>query len=125
MLNENTKNTLAKISGKFGEEAEKIYKEYGNFSLDDDQIDIINEEVYKVYLSEMKDYYNKDKIKSFSLEMCLLSFYVKFYGFDDILLLSKNHVDNEHLYLLSYFFLTLQNNNYIQNKLWSLLTFLN
>ena len=122
LLNENTKNTLAKISGKFGEEAEKIYKEYGNFSLDDDQIDIINEEVYKVYLSEMKDYYNKDKIKSFSLEMCLLSFYVKFYGFDDILLLSKNHVDNEHLYLLSYFFLTLQNNNYIQNKLWSLLT---
>ena len=121
-LKNEIKSILANISGKIGEEAEKIYETSGNFTLDDDSIDIINEAVYSSYLSQMKEYYNIAKIKSLSLEMCLLTFYVKYYGLDIYLSQSKIHVESEHLYLLSYYFLNLKTNNYIQKKLWTLLT---
>ena len=121
-IDNDTKSTLLEFSGKFGEEAEQIYKSKANFTLNDDYIDNINEAVYSLYFSEMKDYYNRAKIKSLGLEMCLLTFYVKFYGLENYLLQSRIHVENEHLYLLSYYFLNLKNNNYIQNKLWNLLT---
>jgi len=120
-LKDETKYKLANLTGKYGDEAEKIYNSFGNFTLESREIDIINRAVYSFYLSEMENYYNMAKIKTFSLEICILTFFAKFYKLENYLIQTRNCVDNEHIFLLSYYLLTIKNKNYIQNKLWSLL----
>ena len=66
----------------------------------------------------MKKYYNIDENKiNYSLEMCLLTFFVKFYGLYNYLEESKKLLDNNQLNSLAYYFLNIKNKNYIQNKL--------
>lgn len=121
LLDENLKEKLLSFSGKFGEEAEQIYNTTGNFTLDNKTINYINNEVYSLYYTSMQDFYGISKIKSHSLEMCLLTFFVKFYQLNNYLDDSKYHVVNEHLYMLAYYFLNIKNSIYIQNKLWTLI----
>ena len=122
-LNKGLLNKLVSLSGKFGEEAEEIFNTSGSFSISDFEIKIINKAVYSYYYSEMKKYYNIDKIKiNYSLEMCLLTFFVKFYGLYNYLEESKKLLDNNQLNSLAYYFLNIKNTNYIQNKLWNIIT---
>ena len=120
-LSQETGDKLMAVSGKFGKEAEALYNTTGKFTLTDREIDIINEKVYSYYFTQMQLFYGIDKIKIHSLEMCLLTFYVKFFGFDDYLEESKNYVVNEQLYNLAYYFLNIKNGIYYQNKLWTLI----
>ena len=121
-LKKETKAKLLKVSGKFGEEAELLYNSSeGYFTLSENEIDIINEEVYTYYLSELKNSFVNEKIKSYTLEMCLLTFFVKFYKLDSFLSEARNYVASEQYYMLSFYFLNIKNDKYIQNKIWSLL----
>ena len=120
-LEQDLKEKLISLCGKFGEDAELIYNTTGNFTLNNKTINDINNAVYSFYYSQMQNYYGIEKIKSHNLEMCLLTFYAKFYQLDSYLEDSKTHVINEHLYMLAYYFLNIKNDNYIQNKLWTLL----
>ena len=121
LLDNNIKDKLRSFSGKFGKEAEKIYNTTGKILLDDFQINIINTAVYSYYFPLMQNYYGIEKIKNHNLEMCLLTFYVKFYGLNNYLEETQNYVSNEQLYFLAYYFLNIKNSIYIQNKLWTLL----
>lgn len=121
LLDYNTKEKLRRFSGKFGEEAELIYNTTGIFSLSDFEINIINTVVYSYYFPLMQNYYGIEKIKNHNLEMCLFTFYVKFYGLNNYLEETRNYVSNQQLYILSYYFQNIKNSIYIQNKLWSLL----
>ena len=122
-LSPETKNILYTFSEKFGDEAEKILNLMGGFSLNNEEIDIINEAVYSFYSNEMKEkYLDKKKITSYSLEMCLLSFFVKYYGLDTYLSEVKKYIDSEQFYFLAYYFLNLKGDNYVQRKLWALIT---
>ena len=121
LLSQETRDKLIAVSGKFGEEAKILYNSTGNFELRADEIDIINEKVYSFYFTLMQNYYGPEKIKSHSLEMCLFTFFVKFYGINSYLEETKNYVGNEQLYMLAFYFLNLNNENYYQNKLWTLI----
>ena len=124
-LDERIKDKLKSISGKFGEDAENYFNSSGgNFSLNTNDINIINENVYSHYLSEMYNYYEVNNL-SYNLEMCLLTFFVKFYGLFNYLDESKNYLRNQQIYMLAYYFLYMKNSNYIQNKLWNLITLSN
>lgn len=124
-LDERIKDKLKSISGKFGEDAENYFNNSGgNFSLNTNDINIINENVYSHYLSEMYNYYEVNNL-SYNLEMCLLTFFVKFYGLFNYLDESKNYLRNQQIYMLAYYFLYMKNSNYIQNKLWNLITLSN
>ena len=72
----------------------------------------------------MYNYYEVDNL-SYNLEICLLTFFVKFYGLFDYLEESKNYLRNQQIYMLAYYFLNIKNSNYIQNKLWNLITLSN
>ena len=121
LLDEKLKDKLCNLTEKVGEEAEQIFNTTGNFTLDNKTINYINKVVYSFYYSQMQAYYGIEKIKSHNLEMCLLTFYAKFYNLGIYLDDSKIHVINEHLYMLAFYFLNIKNNLYIQNKLWTLL----
>lgn len=124
-LDERIKDKLKAISGKFGEEAENYFNNSGgNFTLNQNDINIINENVYSYYLSEMHNYYEVNNL-SYNLEMCLLTFFVKFYGLFSYLDESKNYLRLQQIYMLSYYFLYIKNSNYIQNKLWHIITLSN
>ena len=124
-LDERIKDKLKLISGKIGEDAENYFNNSdGNFTLNYNDINIINENVYSHYLSEMYNYYEVDNL-SYNLEICLLTFFVKFYGLFDYLEESKNYLRNQQIYMLAYYFLNIKNSNYIQNKLWNLITLSN
>ena len=121
-LSDETKYKLYLISGKFGEQAEEILNYIGDFTLNHYEISIINEKVYSLYSTEMKNkYFEPKKLKNYSLEMCLLTFFVKYYGLDSYLGEAKLYVDNEEYYILAYYFLNLKSNNYVQRKLWTLI----
>jgi hypothetical protein len=72
----------------------------------------------------MYNYYEVDNL-SYNLEMCLLTFFVKFYGMFDYLEESKQYLRKQQIYMLAYYFLNIKNSNYIQNKLWNLITLSN
>ena len=121
-LSRKTIEKLINISGKFGEEAELFFNSSeGNFTLDSEEVDIINEAVYSFYAEQLNNSVMNGKMKCYTLEMCLNTFYVKFYGLDNYITEARNYALNEQYYMLSFYFLNIKNDQYIQNKIWSLL----
>ena len=119
------KSELIKLIGKFGEEAESINEKLSlNFTKRD--VNYINEKVYEKYLIEMKDFFGLDKglskIYGFSFELNLLTFFVKYYGMEKYLLEAKKCLESGDLFLLSYYFLNLKSDNYVEQKLRSMVT---
>lgn len=120
-LDYNTREKLLSVSGKLGEEAAELYNTTGYFTLTDKEVDIINQAVYSYFLTEMKIYFINEKLKSYTLEICLLTFFAKFFGLSHYLEEARYYVVNEQYYMLSFYFLNIKNNNYFQSKIWTLL----
>ena len=129
-LDETDINTLLLIRNKFDKDAEDIIK---NISLDLSvkEINYINEQVYEQYYKEMIEFFEsnekgeKKKLEyGYNFEINLLTFYVKYYGMDIYLNEVKNLLfeNPNDLFLLSYFFINIKSDNYLQKKLWSINT---
>ena len=122
-LKEDDRNKLIKLIGKFGKDAEFIFKNI-TFDFNESKINYINKQVYNQYNIEMKKYFELDEEMNYSIELALLTFYVKYYKMDKYLSEAKEclKANKDNLFLLSYFFLNLRSDNYLQKKLWSLVT---
>ena len=128
LKNEDIKN-LQKLTGKYGKEAEDLFPKITfNFTLD--EINYINEQIYKVLYEEMLKFFDIEHEKGkndygISFEINLLTFFVKYYGMMDYLIEAKNILNentNNNLQLLSYYLLNIKSDNYYQKKLWSQVT---
>ena len=115
------KKILIKLIGKYGKIAEQFYKNT-SFSFTQDEIKNINEQVYKTYSEEMKNYFDLKKDYGYSFYLTLLTFFVKYYKMDKYLEEVKDFLQKDNLFLISYYFLNLKSDNYLQNKLWSMVT---
>ena len=126
-LKQDDRDKLIKLIGKFGKDAELIFDDI-TFNFTEDEINYINKQVYNQYYIEMKKYFGLERMNighnKYSIELVLLTFFVKYYEMDKYLLEAKEclkaHLNN--LFLLSYFFLNLRSDNYLQKKLWSMVT---
>ena len=118
------KANLIKLVGKFDTEAESLYKNI-TFHFTSDQINNINEQVYKNYSEKMKNFFDLKVDYGYSFNLTLLTFFVKYYGMNKYLEEAKTYlqkIDNNNLFLLSHYFLNLKSDNYPQKKLWSMIT---
>ena len=126
-LNKDDRDKLIKLIGKCGQDAELIFDNV-TFDFTENEINYINKQVYNQYYIEMKKYFELDRMNigqnKYSIELVLLTFFVKYYEMDKYLLEAKECLkeDTNNLFLLSYFFLNLRSDNYLQKKLWSMVT---
>lgn len=126
-LNKDDRDKLIKLIGKFGKDAELIFDNI-TFNFTENEINYINKQVYDKYYIEMKKKFHLEKASigqnKYSIELALLTFFVKYYEMDKYLLEANKYLNakGNNLFLLSYFFLNLRSDNYLQKKLWSIVT---
>ena len=130
-ITDEERDTLKNLSKYKGNEAIEYYKKIENETLlPPEAVERINKEVYEKYYNEMKSYFelrgydsNNNSIHGFSFDLNLLTFFVKYKGIGNYLKEVKNfivgHNDKINYNLLSYYFLNLKSDNYVQKKLWS------